>query len=131
MCNIYIYYSVKGYNNGDPEVTLRGDIVKSTGHNLAIRDEEGYEHVIPMAKIVAVVYDGGYTSSYYTLKPIYIYYSERAYNNSRPEIEFNGEVKAINEHNILVAGEEGLTHIVSTFPIISFVHSGGTHYEIR
>jgi hypothetical protein len=131
MCNIYIYYSVKSYNNENPEVSLRGDIIKATGHNLVIKDEEGYEHVISMNNIVAAVYDGGYTSSYYTQKPVYIYYSEKAYNNSNPEIEFNGEVKAINEHNIMVAGEQGLTHLVSTFPIIAFVHEGGTHYEIR
>lgn len=131
MCNIYLYYSVKSYNNENPEVTLKGDIVKATGNNLAIRDNEGYEHIIPMSRLTAAVYDGDYSGSYYMPKPIYIYYSEKAYNNSRPEIEFNGTVKAINEHNILVAGEQGLTHIISTFPIVSFVHDGGTHYEIK
>lgn len=132
MCNIYIYNSVGSYNNSNPEVTLKGDIVKTTGHNLVVRDHEGYEHIIPMTNVVSVVYDGDYTGSYHSgLLPIYIYYSERAYNNSRPEIEFNGAVKAINEHNIIVAGEEGLTHIVSTFPVIAFVHKGGTHYEIK
>lgn len=131
MCNIYIYYSVKSYNNEDPDVTLRGDIVKATGHNLVIKDEEGYEQIIPMSNIISVVYDGDYTGNYYMPKPVYIYYSEKAYNNSRPEIEFNGTVKAINEHSIMVAGEQGLTHIVSTFPVIAFVHEGGTNYEIK
>lgn len=131
MCNIYLYYSVKSYNNEKPEVTLMGEIVKSTGNNLVVRDGEGYEHIIPMYKLVAAVYDGDYSGSYYNHKPVYVYYSEKAYNNSKPEIVFNGTVKAINEHNILVAGEQGLTHIVSTFPMVAFVHEGGTHYEIK
>lgn len=131
MCNIYLYYSVKSYNNEDPEITLRGDIVKATGNNLIIRDNEGYEHVIPMYKLIAAAYDGDFSGSCYMTKPIYIYYSEKAYNNSRPEIQFNGTVKSINEHNILVAGEEGITHLVSTFPIVAFVHEGGTYYEIK
>lgn len=131
MCNIYIYYSVKSYNNENPEITLKGDIVKATGHNFLIRDVEGYEHIIPMTNTIAIVYDGDYTGSYNNLKPVYIYYSDRAYNNSRPEIEFKGVVKSINEHNIMVSGEQGLTHIVSTFPVFAFVHEGGTHYEIK
>jgi hypothetical protein len=131
MCNIYIYYSVKAYNNGSPEVTLKGDILKTTGHNVVITDNEGYEHVISMFKIVAIVHDRDYSVEYSTPKPISIYYSEKAYNNSRPEIEFNGAVTAINEHNILVSGEQSLSHIVSTFPIVAFVHEGGTEYEIK
>lgn len=131
MSNIYIYNSIRNYNDSNPDVTLIGDIIKATGHNLVLRDNEGYEHIIPMSNVISVVYDGDYTGDYHTLKPIYVYYSERAYNNSKPEIEFNGVVKAINEHNIIVSGEEGLTHIVSTFPVVAFVHEGGTHYEIK
>lgn len=131
MCNIYIYNSIRSYNDSNPEVTLRGDIIKVTGHNLIVKDHEGYEHIIPMTNVVSIVYDGDYSGGYHTLKPVYIYYSEKAYNSSSPEIEFNGVVKAINEHNIIVSGEEGLTHIVSTFPVIAFVHEGGTHYEIK
>jgi hypothetical protein len=131
MCNIYIYYSVKSYNNEEPDITLKGDIIKATGHNFVIRDNEGYEHVISMNNVTSIVYDGDYTGSYYTLKPVYVYYSQKAYDSSSPEIEFNGLVKSVNEHNIMVSGEQGLTHIISTIPVIAFVHEGGTHYEIR
>jgi hypothetical protein len=131
MCNIYFYYSIKSYNNADPDITLRGEIIKTTGHNLIIRDSDGYEQIIPMYNIVAIVYDGNYIETSYELKPVYVYYSAKAYDHSKPEIEFNGKVQAINENNIIVTGEQGLIHIISTFPIVAFVHEGGTHYEIK
>ena len=131
MYNIYIYYSVKAYNNGSPEVTLKGEIIKATGHNVVIKDNNGYDHIIPMFKTIAIVHDRDYSVDYSTPKPISIYYSEKAYNNSKPEIEFSGTVTAINEHNILVSGEQSLSHIISTFQVVAFVHEGGIEYEIK